>query len=259
MSSLAVDSILVNDKACRVWREGSGAPLGFLAGFGGLPQWIPFLDRLAEARTVIVPSLPGFPGGLGHADLDSHLDWVLATHDALVAAGLAGADLVAASVAGALAADVAGIFPGIVKRLVLMAPFGLYDDGEPTGDPWAQKPPDQPGALCAKPEAWTAMTTLPEGGNALEWQIEGVRANEAAARFLWPLGDTRLAKRLGRITQPTLLLWGEGDRIIPPAYAGRFQAGIKGPTSTVTIPGAGHLAYLDQPEAAAKAILSFLG
>ena len=42
--------------------EGQGPKLGFLAGFGGLPRWIPFLDALARERTVIVPSLPGFPG-----------------------------------------------------------------------------------------------------------------------------------------------------------------------------------------------------
>jgi pimeloyl-ACP methyl ester carboxylesterase len=258
MTMPAADHILVNDKPCRVWRKGKGAPLGFLAGFGGLPQWIPFLDRLAEARTVIVPSLPGFPGGLGHDQLDSHLDWVIATHDVLAGAGLAGADLVAASVAGALAADVAAVFPGLVKRLVLMAPFGIYDGAEPTGDPWAQAAPDQPGVLCAKPEMWTRLTTQPEGSNSADWQIEGVRAAEAAARFLWPLGDTRLAKRLGRITQPTLLLWGEGDQVIPPGYAKRFAAGIKGPARITMLAGAGHLAYLDQPEAAAEAILSFL-
>ena len=55
--TLTVD---VNGFPCRVWRKGSGPKLGFLAGFGGLPRWVPFLDRLSEKRTVIVPSLPGF-------------------------------------------------------------------------------------------------------------------------------------------------------------------------------------------------------
>ena len=64
-------TVEVNGFPCRVWRQGSGPKLGFLAGFGGLPRWIPFLDRLAAERTVIVPSLPGFPGATGHNRLDS--------------------------------------------------------------------------------------------------------------------------------------------------------------------------------------------
>src|SRR6185295_2446416 len=102
---------------CRVWQKGSGPKLGFLAGFGGLPRWIPFLDALARERTVIVPSLPGFPGGeRGHSVLDSHLDWVLAAHQLIVRAGLDGADLAGSSVGGSLAAEVAAIWPGSVRR-----------------------------------------------------------------------------------------------------------------------------------------------
>src|SRR4051812_50101077 len=83
----------INGFSCRVWRKGQGPKLGFLAGFGGLPRWVPFLDALAERRTVIVPSLPGFPGGdRGHSVLDTHLDWVLAGRQKLRAARLDGAD-----------------------------------------------------------------------------------------------------------------------------------------------------------------------
>ena len=79
--TLTVD---VNGFATRIWRKGSGPKLGFLAGFGGLPRWVPFLDELAKSRTVIVPSLPGFPGGdRGHSMLDTHLDWLLAVREIL--------------------------------------------------------------------------------------------------------------------------------------------------------------------------------
>ena len=47
-------TIDINGFATRVWRKGSGPKLGFLAGFGGLPRWVPFLDELAKSRTVIV-------------------------------------------------------------------------------------------------------------------------------------------------------------------------------------------------------------
>ena len=88
-------TIDVNGFATRVWRKGKGPKIGFLAGYGGLPRWVPFLDRLAESRTVIVPSLPGFPGGdRGHTVLDSHLDWVLAVRDLILRVG-DGASIVA--------------------------------------------------------------------------------------------------------------------------------------------------------------------
>jgi pimeloyl-ACP methyl ester carboxylesterase len=56
----------------------------------------------------------------------------------------------------------------------------------------------------------------------------------------------------------TLLLWGEQDRVIPRSYADWIAKAIKGRSQIRTIPGAGHLAELDQPEATAAAIESFL-
>ena len=41
-------TVEVNGFSCRVWTAGSGPKLGFLAGFGGLPKWMPFLDALAR-------------------------------------------------------------------------------------------------------------------------------------------------------------------------------------------------------------------
>ena len=106
MSAAPSEQVLeVNGHPVRVWRKGSGAPVGFLPGIGGLPRWTPFLDTLAERHEVIAPSLPGLPGATGHDALDSVFDWLLATRDILLAAGLDGADLVAVSASGALAAD----------------------------------------------------------------------------------------------------------------------------------------------------------
>jgi len=214
-------TVELNGFSCRVWKKGNGPKLGFLAGFGGLPRWIPFLDALARERTVIVPSLPGFPGGeRGHSVLDNHLDWVLAAHR-------------------------------------LIAPFGLFDEQEPATDPWAQRAPELPGLLCADPARWEALKTEPEGQNSPEWPIEQTRAAEAAARIFWPLGNTKLEKRLPLIAAPTLLLWGEQDRIMPRSYADQFAKGIAAKSEIRVIPGAGHLAELDQPDAVAEAILEW--
>jgi len=256
LSDPATTTIEVNGFSCRVWTKGSGPKLGFLAGFGGLPRWVPFLDELATTRTVIVPSLPGYPGGgLGHTVLDTHIDWVLAVRQIVEKAGLAGADLVGASVGGAFAAEMAAIFPGHVRKLALIAPFGLFDEADPAADPWAQRKDHVAGLMCADPAKWEALVAPPEGANSIEWPIEMTRASEAAARALWPLGNTRLEKRLGLIEAPTLVLWGDRDAVLPPGYAQKFAGGINGTTRVRTVAGAGHLAYLDQPEAVARTVL----
>jgi pimeloyl-ACP methyl ester carboxylesterase len=255
--TLTVD---VNGFPTRIWRKGSGPKLGFLAGFGGLPRWVPFLDELARTRTVIVPSVPGFPGGdRGHSVLDSHLDWLLALHELLEKADLAGADLAGSSVGASLAADVAALWPAMVRKLALIAPFGLFDEKDPPTDPWAQRADAVPGLMVNDPEIWKALKAVPEGANSVEWPIEQVRASEAAARIFWPLGNTRIEKRLRLIQAPTLLVWGEHDKIMPGSYADKFAAGIVGGTEIKVIPGAGHLAELDKPAETAAAILGFVG
>ncbi len=258
MSQPATTTVEVNGFSCRVWTKGNGPRLGFLAGLGGLPRWLPFLDELARTHTVIAPSLPGYPGATGHTVLDTHLDWVLAVRQLLDKAGLAGADLVGASVGGAFAAEMAAIFPERVGKLVLIAPFGLFDDTEPAADPWAQRRDVLPGMMCADGARWQEMIAPPEGANSVEWPIEMSRASEAAARAFWPLGNTRLEKRLGLIVAPTLVLWGDRDAILPPGYAEKFVAGIAGPARAATVDGAGHLAYLDQPAKTAKAVIEHL-
>jgi pimeloyl-ACP methyl ester carboxylesterase len=250
----------INGFATRVWRKGSGPRFGFLAGYGGLSKWTPFLDRLAERRTVIVPSLPGFPGGdRGHTVLDTHLDWVLAVRDLIDKAGLAGADLAGSSVGGSFAAEVAAIWPEKVRRLALIAPFGLYDANDPAADPWAQRADELAALMTARPEVYKALKEMPAGANSVEWPIEQTRAAEAAARIFWPLGNTRLDRRLPLIKAPTLILWGSEDRLLPRSYADAIATAIGAETEVRIIPGAGHLAELDQPDAVAAAILDFMG
>ena len=249
----------------RVWEQGTGEPVVFLAGFMGLPRWIPFLDLLAENRRVIVPSLPGFPGAAEHRHLDDLADWVAATLAILEAATDPPVDVVASSVGGALALEAAAANRSLVRRLVLIAPFGVYDDTQSAVDPWAQRPgPDSyPRLLCAKPERFQALWEKPASadataGDEIEWQILEVRGREASARYLWPLGDTGILKRAYRLTQPMLLLRGSEDALIPKSCLEKLQHAVAGEAVLHEIAGAGHLVELDEPEALAGAIRQFL-
>ena len=248
----------VNGQACRVWDKGEGQALVVLAGFGGLPRWTPCLEHLAARRRVIAPSLPGFPGTSTIGPLYNHLDWLLAARDLIAAAQQERCDLMGVSLGAALAADVAAVWPALVDRLVLVSALGLFDEDEPSADPFAQRPGTLPQLLCANPERYAAHIAPADDADPVEWTVMTTRANEAAARLLWPVGDTGLASRLGRIRNDTLLIWGQADRVVPASYRSRFSDGIKGKTRVDLIPGAGHMVDLDAPEVLAQRVDAFL-
>lgn len=248
----------INGKPCRIWQKGEGRAVGYLPGYGGLLHWTPFLEGLAARRRTVALSLPGWPGGLGHEELDTPLDWYLAARDLLAAAELADADLVGVGFGGAIAAEIAAIWPEAVRRLVLIGPFGLFDADRPIKDVFALRPNTAPSVVSAEPARFEAALACPDDADPVEWEIVKIRANEAAARLFWPLGDLRLERRLGRVTAPTLLVWGAADQVVAPAYAGRFAELLGGPVETATIDGAGHLADFDRPEAVADVVNAFL-
>ena len=262
MTGIKTSTVTVAGEPCRVLEKGEGEPVGYLAGLKGMPTWFPFLDELAKHHRVVVPSLPGFPGGApeGFRDLDDQLDWVGATLDLLEKAGLAGADLIASSFSGMLAADVAALAPGFVKRLVLIGPWGLYDTTDPGVDYFARTEQEQAELLSGDPARIEAALAAPADADPMGWTIETFhRVNEAAARVSWPFGDRGLRKRLHRITAPTLVVWGEADKVLPPSYAKRYEAGITGPTRTAILPGVAHDCVIDAPQESARHVLSFLG
>jgi pimeloyl-ACP methyl ester carboxylesterase len=76
-------------------------------------------------------------------------------------------------------------------------------------------------------------------------------------KFLWPIPDKGLKKRIHRIRVPTLLVWGKEDRIVPPVYAEEFARRIAG-ARVATVDQAGHAPQAEQPEAVARLVRDFL-
>ena len=56
---------------------------------------------------------------------------------------------------------------------------------------------------------------------------------------------------------PTHIVWGEDDKVIPPAYADALNDGIKGATMTL-LPTCGHLPHVERPAEFAKAVTEFI-
>lgn len=244
---------------CRVWEMGSGPSLYWLASPQLLYRWTAIHDALAAKFRLVVCSLPGFPGNeRNHVGLDSQLDWCVAAQEVLIAAGFQPGDtLMGSSTAGALAADVAAIWPDFVGRLILVSPHGMFEEGDPTRDIFALHPRDASSLMSARPDAYQAQIAKPDAVEPVDWQIMTARGNEAAARYLWPLGNTRVARRLPRTKAPTLLLWGRDDAIIPPSYADRFRAALGSEVTLAHIDDAGHMAEIDQPASVAEHVTRF--
>jgi pimeloyl-ACP methyl ester carboxylesterase len=82
-------------------------------------------------------------------------------------------------------------------------------------------------------------------------------AQACTGKFVWPIADRGLRRRIHRIAAPTLIVWGESDRIAAPLYGKEFAALIRG-ARVEYIEKAGHLPHLEQPEATVNAVLNFL-
>jgi pimeloyl-ACP methyl ester carboxylesterase len=73
---------------CRVFEAGSGAPLVFFHGAGGLLRDNPFLDDLATRHHVLAPEWPGYGESTGEELLEDMLDFALHGWDLVDALGL---------------------------------------------------------------------------------------------------------------------------------------------------------------------------
>lgn len=245
-------------------RGGQGAPLVYLHAAGGLQEGSPWLGALARHYTVYAPWHPGWGPSTGLEHLDDVRDLATYYLDLFDALGLRRVALVGHSFGGMVAAEVAAQCGAYVDKLVLVAPVGLWRDDAPVADIFTMSPRELVEAAVADPTGPLAQQLVqqqveePERQAAL--QLERIQALAAAGKFLWPIPDKGLKKRLHRITAPTLLLWGEADRLVPPVYAEEFRARlVNAPVQVQVVPGAGHLLPLEQTGTFVQAVCAFLG
>lgn len=245
--------------AFRVRSAGQGPPLVYFHSFHDPGDWPPFLDHLAARFAVHAPFHPGVQGSRGVETLDDVLDLVLAYDELLDALDLGRAHLVGHAFGGLVAAELAAMLRPRAARLVLVSPLGLWRDDAPVADLAILPAEELPAVLWADPAgpAARAWATAPEGdAENVAAQIESIQRRAAMAKFVWPLPDKGLRKRLHRIAAPTLLLWGEADRANPVLYAEEWQRRIKGAALRL-LPG-GHMVLAEAPAAAAAAVAEFL-
>jgi pimeloyl-ACP methyl ester carboxylesterase len=252
------ESLAIDGHEVTLWRGGTGAPLVFLHDVLG-PLWEGLPDRLARRRTVVLPSLLGFPGSAYREDLDTMEDlafWTLALFEQR---GLRGADVVAEGYGGWIAAEVATRWPDAIGRLVLISPMGLRLAAAPPKALFELRGPALRATMFADPDSALAQRLAPDMPSSMEEFELKLTADRAAARFAWRpyLHNPKLAGRLGRVKSPTLIVWGAANRLLAPAYAEAWHKGIAGAEVEI-VPEGGHALGLERPDAVAMRIETFL-
>jgi pimeloyl-ACP methyl ester carboxylesterase len=243
-----------------VVRHGRGTPVVVFYDEEALALDSPMLDGLAAGgREVIVISPPGF-GKSDRPDwIDSVDDCAYICLDALDALKIKDADVIGFGLGGWLAAEMAVKSTRNMRRLVLVDPFGIKVGGRferDIQDIWFLSPQKVQEIKYADVNKGNIdYTVMPESKLTII-----ARNKESYARFCWQpyMHNPKLKGRLHRIDVPTLVVWGEKDRLITPAFGRAFAKEIKGSKFAV-IKAAGHFPHVEQPEALLKLVEGFLG
>jgi pimeloyl-ACP methyl ester carboxylesterase len=249
-------TIDVNGCKLSLRRGGKGVPLIYLHGTDGLAQWPAILDTLAERFDVIVPDHPGFGGSEVPGWIDDVSDLAYLYLDAIEALGLSGVHVVGQSLGGWIALEMAVRSTQRLRSLTLISAAGIHVKGVPKADVFMIDPEEQARLAYADSDIGEQAA---ERAAAEKYQDLAILNRIASARFGWQprFFNPRLERWLHRVNVPTHVIWGDDDRIIPPAYADAFHRLIPGSTLTM-IPNAGHLPHIERASAVAQAMAAFL-
>lgn len=249
----------------RVWSRGTptvdaATPLVFLHGLESHPGDVAFLRSLAERRPVVAPELPGYGASTGFEHIEELLDLVLFERRLIEHLGVGPVHVMGHSLGGMLAAEVAALCPHLVRKLVLVDAYGLWIDEEPLPDPYVLGPTELAAAKwhdpAAAPDPEPAIAEAdPDDPHASMFTRS--RNLATSTKFLWPLPDRGLRKRLPYVVAPSLVVHGRHDGLVPLRYGEELAAAIPD-ARLVVVDGAGHFPMIERQDAFVAAVEAFL-
>ena len=255
---------------------GQGPPVILIHGFGGsMWQWEHQQRPLSAEFRLITPDLIG--SGLSAKPEIEYLPEQMLDHfvgfmDAL---HIGEAALVGNSMGAGLAIAMALTYPDRVSRLVLI-------DGLPARVREQLTSPSIKRALDTSAPSWLAsFGNWLFGGLMIESVLKEIvhdpalltpavieRSNRnrqrpgiipplMTVRDTLPLWESGFARRIGEIRHPTLVVWGDEDRVFPLSVGEELHRTIAGST-LVRIPKSGHIPQWERPDLANRAMIDFL-
>ena len=251
-------TVKVADVDLELHESGQGSPVLFLHGAGGFTPQQPFVAPFSAKHRLIAPSHPGFGKSSLPEWLDS-IDDIAHIHlELLDMLNLKQLDIVGCSIGGWIAAEIATKVPDRVRRLVMVGPVGVKTgsaDKLDIPDIFAMPQADVDKLLYHDPARMVPDTkSMPEEALAAMF-----RNRETLALLVWEpwMHNTKLKHRLHRVTCPALFMRGASDGLVSEPYLKAYAALLPN-ARTHTIPAAGHVPHLEQPEAFTSAVLDFL-
>jgi 4,5:9,10-diseco-3-hydroxy-5,9,17-trioxoandrosta-1(10),2-diene-4-oate hydrolase len=256
---------------------GAGPPVVFVHGLSGAwPNWLEQLPVFAAGHRVIAMDLPGF----GHSPMPRERI-TIAGYERLLdrllgELGIDAATVVGNSMGGFVSAELAIAFPQRVEALVLVSPAGLstyhhrrverikpylkhaapmlatYTRWTATRSDWVARRPGLRnltlGLVVRHPSRLPA---------ALAAELVRGAGKPGFMQALEANLDYDLHDRLPEIVCPTLIVWGDGDRVISVRDADVY-AELVPDSRKVIFQDTGHMAMLERPDAFNALLADFL-
>jgi pimeloyl-ACP methyl ester carboxylesterase len=235
--------------------RGSGRAVVILHGGAGPTSVNGFADLLADATgsRVIVPTHPGF-GGTSRPEALATIEGLAEVYALLLdALELEDATVIGNSIGGWITAEIALRHPSRLGRIALMDAVGVEVEGHPVTVGLA------PAQLAEY--AWYDPSKAPSlDPTTLPPAVRDILGGNFAALAVYggSMTDPTLLGRLAGIDVPTLVLWGEADRIVDADYGRAFAEAIPGARFEL-LSRTGHVPQMETPGVLLNALRAFVG
>ena len=239
----------------KLLEHGAGPPVVVLHHSWGSAGWLRFHDQLATRHRVIVPDMPGWGGSERPSWAREPRDIAIIIGRLLAELNVEGAKLVGFGLGGFIAAELATMNPSRLAALVLVGAAGLQPKEGEILDQMMLSHSKYLEASFRDAESYTNVVGEEPSDDVRDlWDF----SREMTARVTWKpyMFNRRLEPLLGDMTLPTLLVWGENDKVVPFECAQRYAAAIPNAT-TVVVDGAGHVVELEEPDRLATLVADF--
>jgi pimeloyl-ACP methyl ester carboxylesterase len=240
----------------RVGRGGGGRPLLVLHHDTGTLDKLPFYEALSAHFDTIVPVHPGFGEKSQRASWVRHPRDLAALYQWLLAElGVERPSLVGLGFGGWIAAEMAALAPRDFHKLVLVGAMGIKPPEGEIKDQAIVSYIDYAKAGFHDPAAFARNYGDVSTDQLVDWDL----CREMSFRIAWKpyMYNTSLPHLLGGVKAQALVVWGDDDQIVPKSAGEVYAKSLPG-ARFETVANSGHCVDMEQPDALAKLVTSFV-